>query len=165
MKARVAVINRQPSKESPGKYEVTNVELDEPRQGELLVKLAATGLCHSDDHAATGDMPLPFYPFIGGREGAGVVQHVGPNKVRFDVGDHVIFSFIPGCGRCRWCASGMQNLCDLGAKILSGERPEEPDSFRVHLADGTIVGQMSGIGTFSDYTKVSVNSDRQGPSS
>lgn len=120
--------------------------------------MAASGLCHSDDHMATGDMILPSYPFVGGHEGAGVVQQVGPNTVGYEVGDHVVFSFLPGCGRCRWCASGMQNLCDLGATILSGGRPEEPGSYRVHLADGTGIGQMSGIGTFSDYTTVSVNS-------
>lgn len=158
MRARAAVINKQPTKESPGKYEVIDVELEEPRQGELLVKMAASGLCHSDDHMATGDMILPSYPFVGGHEGAGVVQQVGPNTVGYEVGDHVVFSFLPGCGRCRWCASGMQNLCDLGATILSGGRPEEPGSYRVHLADGTGIGQMSGIGTFSDYTTVSVNS-------
>ncbi|MGF7234570.1 MAG: NDMA-dependent alcohol dehydrogenase [Frankia sp.] len=158
MKTRAAVINKAPTKESPGKYEVVTVDLDEPRQGELLVQMKATGLCHSDDHIVTGDMPLPSYPFIGGHEGAGIVARVGPNTTGYDVGDHVVFSFLPTCGRCRWCASGMQNLCDLGANILTGGRPEEPDSFRVHLADGTNVGQMSSIGTFADFTTVSVTS-------
>jgi len=156
MKARSAVIKTAPSKDSPGRYEVIDVELDEPGQNELLVKLAATGLCHSDDHVATGDMPLRTYPFIGGHEGAGIVQQIGPHTVGFEVGDHVIFSFIPSCGHCRWCASGMQNLCDLGATILMGGRTDR--SFRAHLADGTDVGQMAGLGTFSDYTTVHVNS-------
>jgi NDMA-dependent alcohol dehydrogenase len=158
MKTRSAVISQAPTKESPGKYEVVEIDLEEPRQGEILVKMAASGLCHSDDHIATGDIPVATYPFIGGHEGSGVVEQVGPNTSGYEVGDHVIFSFLPGCGRCRWCAAGMQNLCDLGAGLLSGGRPEEPDSYRAHLADGTNVGQMCGIGTFSEYSTVSLNS-------
>jgi NDMA-dependent alcohol dehydrogenase len=158
MRTRSAVISQAPTKESPGTYEVVEIDLEEPRQGEILVKMAASGLCHSDDHIATGDIPVATYPFIGGHEGSGVVEQVGPNTTGYEVGDHVIFSFLPGCGRCRWCAAGMQNLCDLGAGLLSGGRPEEPDSYRAHLADGTNVGQMCGIGTFSEYSTVSLNS-------
>jgi NDMA-dependent alcohol dehydrogenase len=157
MKTRSAVITKAPIKE-PGEYEVVDIVLDDPRQGELLVKLVAAGLCHSDDHLATGDMMSPTYPLIGGHEGAGIVEEVGPHTPGFEVGDHVIFSFIPGCGRCRWCASGMQNLCDLGAMALSGSRPDDPTSFRTHLPDGTDVGQMAGIGTFSERTVVNVDS-------
>ena len=101
MHTRGAVI-----KEAPGTYEVTDLELDDPRQGELQVKMAASGLCHSDDHIATGDIPVGHYPMCGGHEGAGVVTAVGPNTTGFEEGDHVVFSFLPGCGRCRWCASG-----------------------------------------------------------
>jgi NDMA-dependent alcohol dehydrogenase len=158
MKTRSAVISQAPTKESPGKYEVVEIDLEEPRQGEILVKMAASGLCHSDDHIATGDIPVATYPFIGGHEGSGVVEQVGPNTSGYEVGDHVIFSFLPGCGRCRWCAAGMQNLCDLGAGLLSGGRPEDPTSYRAHLPDGTNVGQMCGIGTFSEYSTVSLNS-------
>jgi NDMA-dependent alcohol dehydrogenase len=158
MKTRSAVISQAPTKESPGTYEVVEIDLEEPRQGEILVKMAASGLCHSDDHIATGDIPVATYPFIGGHEGSGVVEQVGPNTSGYEVGDHVIFSFLPGCGRCRWCAAGMQNLCDLGAGLLSGGRPEDPTSYRAHLPDGTNVGQMCGIGTFSEYSTVSLNS-------
>ena len=122
MRTRGAVITK-----APGTYEVIDIELDEPRQGELLVKMAASGLCHSDDHIATGDVPVGVYPFCGGHEGAGVVEKVGPNTVGFEVGDHVIFSFMPGCGRCRWCASGMQNLCDLGAGCAQRRPPRGSD--------------------------------------
>jgi Zn-dependent alcohol dehydrogenase len=118
----------------------------------------ASGLCHSDDHIATGDMPVPTYPFCGGHEGAGVVEKVGAGTPGWEVGDHVVFSFIPGCGRCRWCASGMQNLCDLGANLLTGARFQDPTSFRLHLDDGSPVGQMCGIGTFSEHTTVNVDS-------
>ena len=144
MKTRAAVINKKPSKESPGKFEVIDIELEEPRQGEFLVKMAASGLCHSDDHIATGDMPSASTRTCGGHEGAGVVQQVGPNTRGFEVGDHVIFSFLPGCGRCRWCASGMQNLCDLGASTLGGARPRIPTSFRCTWPTAPASGRWLG---------------------
>lgn len=66
MKTRGAVVRR-----APGKYEVVDLDLDAPRQGELMIKMSASGMCHSDDHIATGDMPVGVYPFCGGHEGAG----------------------------------------------------------------------------------------------
>ena len=143
MRTRGAIIAK-----APGAYEVADLELDDPRQGEIRVRMVASGLCHSDDHLATGDIPVAVYPFAGGHEGAGVVDKVGPNTVGFEEGDHVVFSFLPGCGRCRWCAAGMQNLCDLGAGLLLGSRFEDPDSYRLHTLDGQPVGQMCGISTF-----------------
>jgi NDMA-dependent alcohol dehydrogenase len=140
-------------------FEVVDLEVDDPRQGELQVRLVASGLCHSDDHIATGDLPVPVYPFCGGHEGAGIVERVGPSTPGFEVGDHVVFSFIPGCGRCRWCAEGMQNLCDLGAYSFGGARlGEDPPSYRLHLLDGTPVGQTCGISTFAELTTVDVRS-------
>ena len=153
MKTRGAII-----RQAPGKYEVVGLELDDPWQGELRVKMVASGLCHSDDHIATGDTPVATYPFAGGHEGGGIVDAIGPNTPGFEVGDKVIFSFLPSCGRCRWCATGHQNLCDLGATLLVGARFTDPTSFRLHLDDGTPVGQMCGISTFCEYTTVSVNS-------
>jgi NDMA-dependent alcohol dehydrogenase len=140
---------------APGTWEVVEVDLEEPRQGELLVKMFASGLCHSDDHIATGDIPVQTYPFAGGHEGSGVVEKVGPHTPGFEVGDHVVMSFLPGCGRCRWCASGMQNLCDLGATLLVGSRAD--GSFRMSL-DGQPVGQMCGISTFAERSVVAVES-------
>ena len=150
MRTRGAVVRK-----APGTYEVVDLEVDEPRQGELLVKMAASGMCHSDDHFATGDLTPGIYPWLGGHEGSGVVEQVGPHTVGFEPGDHVIFSFLPGCGRCRWCASGMQNLCDVGATLLTGARFDDVSSYRVHTLDGQPVGQMCGIGTFSEHTTVS----------
>ncbi|OMQ16501.1 alcohol dehydrogenase [Modestobacter sp. VKM Ac-2676] len=149
---RTAVI-----RQAPGSYETIEVELDDPRQGEVTVKLAASGLCHSDDHVATGDVPVGIHPFAGGHEGAGVVTAVGPDTPGFEVGDHVVFSFLPACGKCEYCAQGMSNLCDLGASLLTGARAEDPTSFRMHL-DGQPVGQQCGISTFSEYTTASVDS-------
>ncbi|TVT51462.1 NDMA-dependent alcohol dehydrogenase [Amycolatopsis rhizosphaerae] len=144
-------------RKAPGRYETVEVELDDPRQGEVTVKLAASGLCHSDDHVATGDVPVGVYPYAGGHEGAGVVTAVGPNTPGYEVGDHVVFSFLPACGHCEFCARGLSNLCDLGASLLTGARAEDPTSFRMHL-DGEPVGQQCGISTFSEYTTASVDS-------
>ncbi|MBW0105080.1 NDMA-dependent alcohol dehydrogenase [Pseudonocardia sp. KRD291] len=144
-------------RQAPGKYEVVDLEVDDPRDGEVQVKLVASGLCHSDDHIATGDIPVGIYPFAGGHEGAGIVTKAGRNNKGLKEGDHVVFSFLPSCGHCRWCASGMQNLCDLGAGLLAGTRWGE-DSTRLKLADGTPVGQMCGISTFVETTTVSEDS-------
>ena len=153
MRTRGAVITK-----SPGTYEVVDLDVEDPRQGELRVTMVASGLCHSDDHLATGDIPAAVYPIVGGHEGAGVVESVGPNTPGFEVGDHVVFSFLPGCGRCRWCASGMQNLCDLGATLLIGSRFDDPESFRFHTPEGANVAQMCGLGTFAETTLVDVRS-------
>ncbi|ANY09589.1 NDMA-dependent alcohol dehydrogenase [Pseudonocardia sp. HH130630-07] len=143
---------------APGKYEVVDLEVDDPRPGEIEVKMVASGLCHSDDHIATGDIPAGRYPFAGGHEGSGIVTRAGANTKGLAEGDHVVFSFLPSCGHCRWCSSGMQNLCDLGAGLLTGARWGE-DSTRLKLAsDGTPVGQMCGISTFCETTLVSQDS-------
>lgn len=142
---------------SPGEFQTARVTLDEPRQGEIMVRLVASGLCHSDDHFATGDLQPAVLPFCGGHEGSGVVEKVGPNTQEFEVGDHVVMTFIPACGRCFWCSQGKQQLCDRGANATSGGRPEDPTSFRMSL-DGKPVGQMTGLGTFSERTVVSVHS-------
>lgn len=149
MKTRGAVITK-----APGPFEVVDLDVDEPRQNEVRVKMVASGLCHSDDHISTGDLPVATYPFAGGHEGGGIVESVGPNTPGFAVGDKVLFSVVPACGRCRWCATGMSNLCDLGAGLLIGARWDDPTDFRLHLEDGTPVGQMCGVSTFCEYTCV-----------
>jgi NDMA-dependent alcohol dehydrogenase len=139
---------------APGEYETATLQLDEPRRDEVLVRLVSAGLCHSDDHVATGDIPYSVYPLVGGHEGAGVIEQVGDDVSDLAAGDHVIFSFLPVCGRCRWCATGMQNLCDQGSAIQTGARPSDPTSYRL-TEDSTPVGQMGGLGTFSEYSTVS----------
>ncbi|SDE56532.1 NDMA-dependent alcohol dehydrogenase [Rhodococcus tukisamuensis] len=152
MKTRGAII-----RSTPGTYEVVEMDLDAPRRGEITVKMVASGLCHSDDHVALGDHAVGVYPICGGHEGAGVVVEVGPETTGFAEGDHVLFSFVAGCGRCRWCAKGLQNLCDRGAAIMTGSRPDDPTSFRLSL-DGQPVAQTCGLSTFSEYTTVSTDS-------
>lgn len=132
------------------KWQVEEVELDPPHAGEVLVKLTATGLCHSDYHLMTGDMPLP-YPAVGGHEGAGVVAGVGPGVSELAEGDPVVLSFLPACGKCSYCARGMSNLCDLGAAVIAG--PQLDGTHRFH-ARGKDLSQMCLLGTFSEYTVV-----------
>jgi NDMA-dependent alcohol dehydrogenase len=132
-------------------WKVEEVELDPPKAGEVLIKLAASGLCHSDEHLRTGDIPIPF-PVVGGHEGAGVIQEVGPGVTSVQPGDHVVLAFVPACGICRYCSSGHSNLCDLGASIILG--PALDGTYRFH-ARGEDVGQMCILGTFSPYTVVS----------
>ncbi len=138
----------------PGRWEIVELDLDQPRQGELLLEMRAAGLCHSDDHYTKGDSPVPRLPFAGGHEGAGVVAAVGPATPGWEVGDHVALSFLPVCGRCRWCSTGHQNLCDMGRWIRDGTRSD--GSYRVHLPDGTPVPQMCGLATFSRHALVDV---------
>ena len=132
------------------KWEVDEVDLDGPKDGEVMVKLAASGLCHSDYHLVTGDIPRPL-PAVGGHEGAGTVVEVGPAVSHIAEGDSVVMSFLPACGRCRPCARGMSNLCELGAHILAG--PQLDGTYRFH-SKGHGVGQNCLLGAFSEYTTV-----------
>ncbi|OSC31601.1 alcohol dehydrogenase [Mycobacterium vulneris] len=136
------------------KWQVEEVTLDPPGPNEVMVKLTASGLCHSDYHLVSGDIPVPF-PVIGGHEGAGVVAAVGPGVTDVTEGDSVVLSFLPACGKCSYCARGMTNLCDLGAAIIQG--PQLDGTYRFH-ARGAGVGQMCLLGTFSEYTVVPIAS-------
>ena len=139
-------------------WEVVELDLDGPRDGEVLIRYVAAGFCHSDEHLRHGDI-VPRFPIVGGHEGAGIIEEVGPGVTKVKPGDHVVCSFIPSCGHCRWCATGQQNLCDLGATILEGCMPD--GSFRFH-ADGQDLGAMCMIGTFSQYATISEYSVREG---
>jgi S-(hydroxymethyl)glutathione dehydrogenase/alcohol dehydrogenase len=152
MKTRGAILHQV-----PGKFDVVDLELDEPRQGEIMVKLAASGLCHSDHSMATGTMAVDMMPMCGGHEGAGVVVQVGPNTPNWSEGDHVVLSCLPSCGQCRQCQTGHGNLCDLSAHLMSGARFDDPTSFRMSL-NGEPVGQWCGVSTFSEYTTVGTTS-------
>lgn len=143
MRTRAAVLWDQ-----PGEWKVQEIELDEPGPTEVLLEMVATGLCHSDDHFTTADMTAGHLPLIGGHEGAGIVRKVGAEVRDFEVGDHVITSFIPACGKCKWCARGLQNLCDVGARILLGDQPA--GGFRAH-ADGADIATMGALGTFAEW--------------
>ena len=119
MKTRAAVL-RDMGKD----WEIIELELDPPKDGEVLIRFVAAGLCHSDDHLRTGDIPVR-YPIVGGHEGAGIVEEVGAGVSRLKPGDHVVCSFLPTCGHCRFCAQGLTNLCDMGALFVAAGPPLE----------------------------------------
>ncbi|MEU7817269.1 NDMA-dependent alcohol dehydrogenase [Pseudonocardia sp. NPDC049154] len=137
-------------------WKVEEIEIGDPVAGEVQVRLAATGLCHSDEHVRTGANTVPVYPVLGGHEGAGVVTRVGPGVVGLQEGDHVVLGFIPACGVCRPCSKGMQNLCDQGANLLTGKAIAD-DTFRI-TASGNPVSPMCLLGTFSPYVCVDQSS-------
>jgi len=149
LKTRGAIVRQLHSE-----YEIVEMDLDEPRTGEITVQMVASGLCLSDEHVSTGDFPARL-PICGGHEGAGIVVAVGPNTSGWDVGDHAVLSVLPGCGRCRYCATGHQNLCEMTANLMEGSRPEDPNSFRLSY-QGEKVGQFCHIGTFCEFSTVSV---------
>jgi S-(hydroxymethyl)glutathione dehydrogenase/alcohol dehydrogenase len=91
---------------------VEDVELDEPRAGEVLVRLSASGVCHSCLHIMDGSMLWPDLPVVLGDEGAGIVEQVGPSVTTVVPGDHVILSWSPACGQCRYCVTGRPQLCE-----------------------------------------------------
>jgi NDMA-dependent alcohol dehydrogenase len=146
---------------------IEDVEVDEPKNGEVLVRWLAAGLCHSDEHVVTGDMVVPeevrvsfglpeTFPMIGGHEGAGVVEQVGPGVTTLQVGDHVAASFIPACGRCSWCVTGRTNLCDLGAAVfLPGQISDGTDRHRIGDKG---ISMLAKLGTFAERTVVNESS-------
>ncbi|MGE5289238.1 MAG: NDMA-dependent alcohol dehydrogenase [Micromonosporaceae bacterium] len=144
-KTRAAVLRK------PGEpWELTELDLDPPKTGEVVVRLMAAGLCHSDEHIRTG-----FHarlPMVGGHEGAGIVEAVGPGVTRVAEGDHISCSYIPVCGTCRYCSTGHQNLCDAGLNAAIGCLPDR--TFRFH-SNGEDLGGMCVLGTFSQYAVLS----------
>jgi len=141
----------------PGKpLVIEELELDEPKAGEVLVKMAAVGLCHSDYHVMAGDRPVGMRPMVLGHEGAGVVEAVGPEVTRIKPGNHVVLTFIPSCGKCHWCLSGMTHACVLSANIAKG--PQLDGTYRLHNQRGQDVGQFCLIGAFSEYAVVNQDS-------
>jgi NDMA-dependent alcohol dehydrogenase len=130
-------------------WQTEELELDDPREGEVMVRLAASGLCHSDEHVRVGDLPMQGLPAIGGHEGAGVVEKVGPSVTSVRAGDHVVLSFVPACGRCPSCAQGHQNLCDEGAELTVGL---QRDGTARHHVRGRDARLMCLLGTFAPYT-------------
>lgn len=133
-------------------WSIEEIEIGDPKPGEVKVQMEASGMCHSDHHLVTGGIPMLGFPVLGGHEGAGIVLEVGAGVEGVAPGDHVVMSFIPSCGKCPSCQAGLRNLCDLGAGLLGG----------VAIADGTHritakgepVFPMTLLGTFSPYMVV-----------
>jgi NDMA-dependent alcohol dehydrogenase len=145
MKTRAAVL-----RQGGEPWELTELDLDEPKAGEVVIRFEAAGLCHSDEHIrATGTARLPL---VGGHEGAGVIIKAGPAVTRVKEGDRVACSYIPVCGTCRYCSTGHQNLCDAGKNAAVGCLVD--GTFRFHEGDQDL-GGMCVLGTFSQYAVLS----------
>jgi S-(hydroxymethyl)glutathione dehydrogenase/alcohol dehydrogenase len=138
--------------ESGTEWKVEDVELDPPGTGEVLVRVAAAGLCHSEEHHLTGDVPFAA-PMIGGHEGAGFVEAVGPGVTLVRPGDYIVFSSIPNCGRCPSCAQGRQNLCDMAAGIMGGRQISDGTS-RHHSSSGADLTITCLVGCYARHTVV-----------
>ena len=126
-----------------------DVEVDAPHAGELKIRLAASGVCHSDLSVTTGTLPLPP-PMVLGHEGAGVIEEVGEGVEGFEVGDHVIVSWVPQCGTCFFCQKDQGYLCEMAqvATMTGGLL----DGTKRMKSGGQEIGQMSAAGTFSEET-------------
>lgn len=93
---------------------IERIELDPPAASEVLVRIAAVGLCRTDYHVMRGERRVMMRPMVLGHEAAGIVEEVGSAVIGIARGDHVVLTFIPGCGRCRWCSKGLHHLCAEG---------------------------------------------------
>lgn len=133
-------------------WQIEELVLDDPGPGEVLIRVMAAGLCHSDDHVRVGDTRFRL-PMVGGHEGAGIVEAIGPGVTRVKVGDHVSCSYVPVCGTCRYCATGRQNLCDSGKNAQIGAMMD--GTYRFHGTDGEDIGGMCVLGTFSPWAVIS----------
>ena len=156
MKARAAVLEAMGAQAPYAKskpLKIWEVELKPPGPGEILVKIGAAGLCHSDLSVINGDRPRPT-PMALGHEAAGVVQEVGPGVDDLNKGDHVVLVFMPSCGNCLPCAEGRPALCEKGVvsntagTLLSGER-------RIFTNDGKPVNHHMGCSAFAEYAVIS----------
>lgn len=133
---------------------VEEITVEGPRRGEVTIRVAACGVCHSDLSATDGTIAFPP-PLVLGHEGAGVVVEVGEGVVDLAVGDHVLSSFVSMCGKCRWCTAGRPALCDQGARTLA----TLPDgTVRTRDAQGAPIGVFSGCGTMAEYATLHVDS-------
>lgn len=158
MKIRAAVLNKTsvafPYSESKP-VSIETIDLDDPGPGEVLVKMAAAGLCHSDLSVINGDRPRPL-PMVIGHEAAGIVEATGSGVDDLQKGDHVVIVFMPSCGHCVPCAEGRPALCEPGIKantagtLISGAK-------RMHR-NGTEVSHQVGVSAFAEYAVMSRNS-------
>ncbi|MDD1783499.1 S-(hydroxymethyl)glutathione dehydrogenase/class III alcohol dehydrogenase [Enterovibrio sp. ZSDZ35] len=129
---------------------IEEVDVMLPRAGEVLVRITATGVCHTDAFTLSGDDPEGIFPAILGHEGGGIVEQVGEGVTSVQVGDHVIPLYTPECGECKFCKSGKTNLCQ---KIRETQgKGLMPDGTTRFYKDGQPIYHYMGCSTFSEYT-------------
>jgi S-(hydroxymethyl)glutathione dehydrogenase/alcohol dehydrogenase len=132
--------------------EIDRIDLDGPKQGECLVRLVATGVCHTDAYTLSGRDPEGLFPVVMGHEGAGVVEEVGPGVTSLEPGDHVIPLYIPECRQCKYCRSGKTNLC-ITLRATQG-RGVMPDGTSRLSCKGQRIHHYMGTSTFAECTVV-----------
>ena len=131
--------------------EVMEVNLDGPKEGEVMIEIKATGICHTDEFTRSGDDPEGLFPAILGHEGAGVVVEVGPGVTSVKPGDHVIPLYTPECRECASCLSGKINLCTR-IRATQGQGLMPDGTSRFSMLDGTPIHHYMGCSTFSNFT-------------
>lgn len=144
MKAAILYEPKQPLR-------VEDVELDEPRDGEVLVRVEAAGVCHSDYHFMNGDLPIGM-PCVLGHEGAGIVERVGRGVTTVKPGDHVVLLFRPNCGHCEYCSQGRPALCWMAAQFRNTGHMLDGTS-RLHR-NGSEIKHFLGVSCFAERTVV-----------
>ena len=152
MKIRAAVLDQMQMPQPYAKTKpisIETIELDSPGPGEVLVKIAAAGLCHSDLSVINGDRPRVM-PMVLGHEASGIVEELGPGVVDLRRGDHVALVFAPNCGHCMPCREGRPALCEPGfaaavaGTLLGGHR-------RFHRMDKSVLNHQAGVSCFAEY--------------
>lgn len=145
MKSRAAVAIKagQP-------LEITEIDVQRPKQGEVLIRMVATGVCHTDAFTLSGEDPEGIFPSVLGHEGGGVVEEVGAGVTSVKPGDHVIPLYTPECGKCSFCTSGKTNLCQA-IRLTQGQGLMPDGSSRFSLNGKTVYHYM-GTSTFSEYS-------------
>nr|WP_211824797.1 S-(hydroxymethyl)glutathione dehydrogenase/class III alcohol dehydrogenase [Kistimonas asteriae] len=138
---------------APGEpLKIEEVDLMPPQKGEVLVRIVASGVCHTDAYTLSGSDPEGVFPAILGHEGGGIVEAVGEGVTGLAIGDHVIPLYTPECGECKFCKSGKTNLCQaIRATQGKGLMPDGTTRF---YKDGNPIYHYMGTSTFSEYTVV-----------
>ena len=131
---------------------IEQIALDPPGPTEVLVRVAAVGLCRTDYHVMQGERRVAMRPMVLGHEAAGVVEETGVQVRGINRGDHVVLTFIPSCGRCHWCRKGLHHLCAEGPRITQG--PQLDGTYRRRDRDGIAMGAFCMIGGFAERTVV-----------
>ncbi len=131
---------------------IEEIDLQGPQQGEVLIRMVATGVCHTDMFTLSGDDPEGIFPTVLGHEGGGIVEEIGAGVTTLKVGDHVIPLYTPECGKCKFCLSGKTNLCQaIRATQGKGLMPDGTTRFS---KNGQPIFHYMGTSTFSEYTVV-----------
>ena len=145
MKTRAAV-----AWEAGKPLSIEEVDLEGPKAGEVLIKMVATGVCHTDAFTLSGDDPEGIFPCILGHEGGGIVEELGEGVTSLAVGDHVIPLYTPECGECKFCKSGKTNLCQAIRETQG--KGVMPDGTSRFSKDGQPIYHFMGTSTFAEHT-------------